>query len=105
MPVAGLEEWMSKSEDERKDAETAAKGEWDAWIAAHAGSVKNTIAFGKTKRVNANGIEDVKNGFMLSSYVEGESLESVAELFKDHPHLKLPGATIEIMETKPLTGM
>ena len=102
MPPAGLGEWMSKPAEERKATEETLKGEWDTWLKEHAGAVKNTIGLGKTKRVSAHGIEDTKNGFMLSSYVEAESLEAAAELFKNHPHLKIPDATIEIMEANPL---
>lgn len=101
-PVAALEEWMKKPEKERKEAETSMKKEWDEWLMNHAAAVKNTIGLGKTKRVSAEGVSDTKNGIMLSSYVEAESPEAAAELFKNHPHLKIPGATIEIMETMPL---
>lgn len=101
-PVSTIEEWMKKPEAERKDEEAKMKAEWDAWMSAHADSVLNTIALGKTKRVSASGAEDVKNDMMLSSYVQGESAEAVAELFKDHPHLGIPGATIEIMEARPM---
>jgi hypothetical protein len=76
--------------------------EWDVWVAAHTDTLLNTIALGKTKRVNASGIEDVKNGMMMSSYVQGESAEAVAKIFKDHPHFTIPGATIEIMEARSL---
>jgi hypothetical protein len=102
MPVEELQAWLAKPESERKEAEEQVKGEWDAWVAAHADAIKNTVALGATKRVSAGGVEDTNNGMMLSSYVEAESPEAAAELFKDHPHLKLPGATIEIMETRPM---
>lgn len=105
MPVDGLNEWMSKPEAERKESEDSMKAEWDSWLKDHAGSVLNTIGLGRTKRVTANGIEDAKNGFMLSSYVEAESAEAAAEIFKNHPHLKLPGASIDIMEANPMGGM
>ncbi len=101
-PAAAMEEWMKKPEAERKDAEAKMKTEWDAWTAAHAGAVLNSIALGKTKRVSASGVEDVRNDMMLSSYVQGESAEAVAELFKGHPHFGIPGATIEIMEARPM---
>jgi hypothetical protein len=39
---------------------------------------------------------------MIASYVQGESAEAVAEAFKDHPHFAIPGATIEIMETRSM---
>ena len=104
MPVAGLEEWMKKPEADRKSEEDGLKAEWDAWLAAHASAVMNTVSVGKTKRVSAGGVEDAKNDIMLSSYAQGESAEAVADAFKDHPHLKIPGATIEIMEVKPMTA-
>lgn len=102
MPVDGLTEWMNKPEEERKAAEDKMKTEWDAWLESHKDAVQNTIGLGKTKKVSASSIEDTKNGFMLSSYVAAESLEEAAEIFKDHPHLQIPGATIEVMETSPM---
>lgn len=103
MPVEGLEGWMAKPESERKSAEEAMRAEWDAWLKSHASAVLNTISLGATKRVTQSGIQDTKNGLMLSSYVQAESPEAAAALFADHPHLKIPGASIEIMEAKQLT--
>jgi hypothetical protein len=100
-PAEAMAEWMQKPEEERNSEEVKMKTEWDAWMADHAGSVLNTIALGKTKRVTAEGVEDTKNDMMLSSYVRGESLEEVADMFKGHPHFGIPDATIEIMETRP----
>lgn len=101
-PALVMEEWMKKPEAERKEAETKMKADWDGWVAAHKEAILNTIALGKTKRVSASGVVDVKNDMMMSSYVQGESAEAVAELFKDHPHFTIPGATIEIMEARQL---
>lgn len=101
-PAAMMQEWMQKPETERKEAEAKMKAEWDTWTAAHADLVLNTIALGKTKRVSASGVEDVANDMMLSSYVQGESAEAVAALFVGHPHFGIPGATIEIMEARPM---
>ena len=101
-PVSAMEEWMKKPEAERKGEEAKMKIAWDAWMTAHADTVLNTIALGKTKRLSASGVEDVKNDMMISSYIQGESPEAVAEIFKDHPHFGIPGATIEIMEVRPM---
>ena len=101
-PATAIEEWMKKPEEERKEAETKMKSEWNVWTAAHSDTVLNTIALGKTKRVSESGVEDVKNDMMLSSYAQGESAEAVAEIFKDHPHFGIPGATIEIMEARQM---
>ena len=101
-PALAIAEWMQKPEAERKEAEAKMKAEWDAWTKAHADTVLNTIALGKTKRVSASGLEDTKNDMMLSSYAQGESLDAVANVFKDHPHFGIPGATIEIMEARQM---
>lgn len=104
MPVEGLDEWMKKPEEERKGMEEQLKTEWDTWAEANAGAVLNTIGLGKTKRVTASGVEDARNGMMLSSYVQAESADAAAELFVNHPHLKIPGAVIEIMEANQMGG-
>lgn len=105
MPAEGLQEWMQKPEAERKEAEAKMQGEWNAWLETNKKYVQNTIALGKTKRVSKEGVADVKNGFMMSSYIAAESHEEAAEIFKNHPHLGIPGGTIEIMETRQLTDM
>lgn len=99
-PVNVLDEWMSKPESERKDADTQMQTQWASWLSEYKDAVLNTISLGKTKRVSSSGVEDTRNGLMLSSYVAAESAEAAAEMFKNHPHLGIPGATIEIMEAR-----
>jgi hypothetical protein len=101
MKAEDLAAWMQKSEDERKEAEASLKEEWDAWAEAHKDTIK-TIGLGKTTRVTSEGTAPAQNGLMLSSYVAGESAEEVAEMFKEHPHLKIPGAWIDVMEAQEL---
>lgn len=102
MPVEGLDAWIAKPEAERKEAEATMKTQWDAWTEAHKDTVLKTIALGKTKKVTSAGVEDTRNGNMLSSYVQAESLEAAADVFKDHPHLQIPSAIIEVMETREM---
>ena len=102
MPVAGLDEWMKKPAEEREPVEAELKQKWDAWLEGHKDSVLKTIAMGKTKNVTTTGVEDARNEMMMSSYVQAESLEAAAEIFKDHPHLELPGARIEVVETRDM---
>ena len=103
MPVAELESWMKKSVEEREPAETEFKQKWDAWLEGHKDAVLKTIAMGKTKVVTQDGgVQDTHNEMMLSSYVQAESLEAAADIFKDHPHLGMPGGRIEIVETRDM---
>jgi hypothetical protein len=41
----------------------------------------------------------------LYAIVEAESHEAAANAFKNHPHLTIPQASIEIMAINPLQGM
>lgn len=101
-PTGMVDEWMKKPEAERKDEEAKMQQEWNAWLEAHKDAVLNTIALGANKQVTKAGVADARNGLMLSSYVGAQSIEEVAEIFKDHPHLGIPGATIDIMQARQL---
>lgn len=96
-PAAVMQGWMSKSPEERKDAEEKMMAEWDAWLAAHKDNVIETAGAGKTKRVSENGVEDVANDVMLYSIIEAASADEAVALFAGHPHLGIPESTIEIM--------
>lgn len=101
-PVATIDEWMKKPEAERKEEEMGMKKEWDAWLAGHKDAVLNTISLGRNWRVTKEGAAEMRNDLMLSSYVQAESAEAAAELFKGHPHFGIPGATIDIMEARQM---
>jgi hypothetical protein len=61
---------------------------------------------GKTKRVDQAGASNSKNEIGGYSIVQAESHDAAAKIFgKDHPHLHMPGAWIEIVEIMPLPGM
>ena len=61
---------------------------------------------GKTKRVDANGALNTKNEVGGYSIVQAESHDAATRIFgKDHPHLQMPGAWMEIVEIMQLPGM
>jgi hypothetical protein len=105
-PVEGMEEWMKLDPEQRKAEEDKMKSDWDQWMEKHQAKFKEeTTAIGKTKRVTKDGVVDTKNDMMMYSIVEAESHGAAAELFTDHPHFGLPGATIEVMPATPLSEM
>lgn len=104
MPHAGLDEWQKLPEAERKGMEEKMKSEWDAWMAAHKGALVENAGVGKPKRITAGGVEDSRNDIMMYSFVEAESLEAAAEMFKDHPHFGIPGSSIEVMSINKNVG-
>jgi hypothetical protein len=97
MPHSGLDEWMQLPEEARKAQEDQMKAEWDAWIAEHKDAIVETVGVGRPKRITKDGIEDGRNDIMMYSFVEAESHEAAADMFKDHPHFGIPGGWIEVM--------
>ncbi len=89
--------------------ETRKKGmdAWMHWMNAHKASiVEGGAPLGKTKRVDAKGAKDAKNGVGGYSVVQADSHDAAAKIFgKDHPHLQMPGAWVEIVEIMPMPGM
>lgn len=101
-PVAVMDEWMSKPEEERNAGMKKMKEEWDAWTEAHKDMIKETNGAGKTKRVTGAGVEDTRNDLMMYSIVEAESHEAAAKAYEGHPHLDIPKATIEVMTLRSM---
>lgn len=97
MPHTGLDAWMQLPEAERKAGESQMESAWNAWTENHRELLGETAGVGKPKRITANGIEDARNDIMMYSFIEAESLEAAAEMFKDHPHFGIPGGWIEVM--------
>ncbi len=104
-PASVLEEWARTDPEKRKAAEAKMRAEWNKWMSDHAEMITDTGAGGKTRRISSSGASDFRNDIMLYSFVEAESHEAAAGAFEDHPHLQIPQATIEVMETRPMTGM
>lgn len=104
MPHAGLDDWMKLPEAERKEQEVKMQTEWNTWMSAHKESIVESAGVGKPKRVTKDGIEDSRNDIMMYSFVEAESLESAAGMFKNHPHFGIPGGWIEVMSVNKDIG-
>ncbi len=80
---------------------------WMKWMGDHKASlVDGGAPLGKTKRVDAKGASDTKNDIGGYSIVQAETADAAATLFgKDHPHLQMPGAWVEIIEVRDIPGM
>ena len=77
------------------------------WMDANKSSIVDGGApLGKTKRVDSHGASNTKNETGGYSIVQAELPDAATKLFgKDHPHLQVPGAWIEIIEIMPIPGM
>src|SRR6266852_100122 len=101
---ADFEKMMKNSTPEQQKKGMDA---WMKWMNKHKKSlIDGGAPLGKTKRVDAKGASNTKNGVGGYSIVQGASHDAAAKLFgKDHPHLQMPGAWIEIVEIMPIPGM
>jgi hypothetical protein len=103
-PSAAFEEMMKNATPEQQKKGMDA---WMAWMGAHQASlVDGGAPLGKTKRLDAHGASDRKNELGGYSIVQAESHDAATKLFgKEHPHLQMPGAWIEITEIMAIPGM
>ena len=104
MPHTGLDEWTKLPEEERKAQEQQMQSEWNTWMAAHKDAVHESAGVGKPKRVTKGSVADTRNDIMMYSFVEADSLEAAADMFKDHPHFGIPGGWIEVMAVNKAIG-
>ena len=99
-------QWNELDEKERKALEASGVKAWMEWgMVNSAAIVDQGSPLGKTKRVSAQGITDIKNSMTGYVIVQAESHEAAAKLFENHPHFAIfPGDSVEIMECLPLPG-
>ena len=109
----GTPDAFAKYQRENPDPEQRRKNEergmnaWIDWGKAHEKSiVDNGAPLGKTKRVTAEGVKDIRNQMAGYTIVEAESHEAAAKLFLEHPHFTIfPGDGVEIMECLPMPDL
>jgi hypothetical protein len=101
---ADFERMMKNSTPEQR---TKGMEAWMKWMNDNKASIlEGGAPLGKTKRADATGVSDTKNNIGGYSIVQAETHDAAAKLFgKDHPHLQMPGAWVEILEIMPLPGM
>ena len=80
---------------------------WMKWMGDHKASiVEGGAPLGKTKKVDSKGASDTKNDIGGYSIVQAETAGAATKLFgKDHPHLQMPGAWVEVIEVMHVPGM
>jgi hypothetical protein len=101
---ASASDLMARATPEQMQASMA---EWIAWrdVASKTFKVDFGLPLQAIGRVTAN---DVGNsGSQVSGYaiVEGDSKEELLVLLRTHPHLKRPGASIDVLEMLSMPGI
>lgn len=99
--------WNALSESERQARTQQGIAAWHAWGAQHrARIVDDGGPLGRTKRIDASGVADIRNAMMGYTILRAESYADAAALFEQHPHFTIfPGDGVEIMECLPIPEM
>jgi hypothetical protein len=101
-PVSVSEQMANSTPEQRQ----AGMEEWMSW-AGRAGSaiVDLGAPMQAAARVTSEGVSE--SGSQASGYslLQGESKDEIDSLLADHPHLKMPGASIEVFEAVSMPGM
>ena len=101
IPAQAIQDWITTvDEATRKEQTDKMMQEWQAWMTAHESAVIDKgLPLGKTKRVDVNGVTDIKNDLNWYLVVEAESHDAAAQMFVGHPHIvQIPGAYVQVMD-------
>lgn len=98
--------WDSMEERKRKEREAAGIKAWGDWMTKHKAVITESGGpLGKTKRVDAQGVTDIRNYMTGYVIIQADSHEAAARMFESHPHFTIfPGDSGEIMECLPIPG-
>lgn len=96
MDAAEMQKMMKEwSEEDKKTG----MEEWNVWQKNHMADMADPGApAGKNTTVGASGAQEMSNDIAGYSVLKADSKEAVAKILEDNPHLKMPGATIDVME-------
>ena len=99
IPPSVMDDWMRKAPEARKSEEDKMSRDIQAWMSSRSKVFSDPGAgLGKAMRVTQGGASFARNALVMYAVVQGDSTESVAKSFQDHPHLQIPEASIEVME-------
>ncbi len=105
--ASAMEKWMKQDEATRKEKEKKGVAAWKAWAEKNQKQILNMGGpLSKTKRVDVEGIRDVRNNIGAFTIVQAETQEAAAKLFLNHPHFTIfPGNGVEVMEVLPIPNL
>jgi len=101
-PISAREQ-MARATPEQVKAGMEA---WMAW-ANKAGKaiVELGMPLGNAQQLQGPSVTESKTTVTGYSILQGDSAESVTQLLRDHPHLRMANFSIELLEFLPLPGM
>ena len=106
MPASVIDNWRNTTPSEQqKAAQQEMMQAWMKWMADNQKSIIDPGGpLGKTKRITASGVGDVRNDLTGYTILQAESHDAAARIFNGHPHLKMPETKVELMELLTIPG-
>jgi hypothetical protein len=97
---ASMASWERLPESERQSRQVQGMAAWKKWVEDNAASIVEMGGpLSRTRRIDPQGVADVRNNLSAFTIVRAESQEAAARLFLGHPHFSIfPGDGVEIME-------
>lgn len=93
-------------EDNDPEMAAAAMQAWNDWSAGvGSGMVDLGTPLGNARRVAAGGATEANTEVAGYSILQAADVDSAVALLEGHPHLQMPGATIDVHETLEIPGM
>lgn len=100
-PISGAQQMANSTPEHAKAGMEA----WMAW-AGRAGSAIVDLGSPLGESVTVGGSTPTGTGFIGGySVLQAESMGAVKKHLDGHPHLMMPGFTIEVLEYLPIPGM
>ena len=100
---------ISASEQmENNDPEMAAASmqAWNDWSAnAGSGVVDLGLPLSNGRKLTSHSTTDAGTDVAGYSILQADTMEEAERLLKSHPHLRMPGAAIEVYESLQIPGM
>lgn len=98
-PISAMEQMASATPEQ-------AKAGMDAWMAwAQKAVVDLGLPVGNGTSITKGAVAKGASKIAGYSILQAESMQAATALLEGHPHLHVPGASIEVLEGLPLPGM
>lgn len=93
-------------EDNDPEMAAAAMQAWNDWSAkVGSGMVDLGTPLGNSRRVTSNGAGEADTEVAGYSILTADDVDTAVALLDGHPHLQMPGASIDVHETIQIPGM
>lgn len=101
-PVSVMEQMANATPEQMK----AGMDAWMAWAKkADSAVVDLGLPLGAGKTIDQAAIKDNSSSLSGFSILQADSVDALTGLLKEHPHLQMPGASIQVFESMRPPGM